>query len=95
MADEARDRYMTIQAVAEMLSCTERHIYDLIREGALQAIKVSGRMVRISEQSLNTFIETRRIDPESLYDPEMEQNALPIQPAVARSVWMSTKKPFP
>ena len=94
MADESRDRYVTIQAVADFLSCSERYVYDLIAEGSLQAIKLGSRAVRISEQSLNAFIESRRIDPEDFHDPEADKNIPPTQPAVAKSVWMTTKKTF-
>lgn len=65
--DNTKDRYITIQSVAETLSCTEQHIYALIREGALVSIKIGGRAVRISERSLQEFIAKNTVDPESFY----------------------------
>ena len=67
-----KDKYLTMQTVAEILSCTERHIYDLIVEGSLTAIKVGGRAVRVSEQSLIEFIEKRKVNPEDFFDPDNE-----------------------
>lgn len=83
-----KDKYLTMQVVADILSCSERHIYDLIVEGALTAIKVGGRAVRISEQSLIEFIEKRKINPEDLFDPDLE-NQQPAQTnQVAKSKWI-------
>jgi excisionase family DNA binding protein len=89
-----KDKYLTIQVVADILSCTERHIYDLIVEGALVAIKVGSRAVRVSEQSLNDFIEKRKINPEDLFDPDKdkEKKQASVAPAgqpVARPRWMN------
>jgi excisionase family DNA binding protein len=85
-----KDKYLTIQSVADTLSCTERHIYDLIVEGSLAAIKVGSRAVRVSEQSLNEFIEKQKINPEDLYDPDRDKKPAPAPaPAqIARSKWI-------
>jgi len=86
--DNTKDRYITIQSVAETLSCTEQHIYALIREGALVSIKIGGRAVRISERSLQEFIAKNTVDPESFYDPDAEIKDTPPGQPVARSKWM-------
>ena len=67
-----KDKYLTLQVVADLLSCTERHIYDLIAEGYLTAIKVGSRSVRVSEQSLIEFIEKQKVNPEDIFDPDNE-----------------------
>jgi len=88
-----QDRYLPLKTAAEILSCTERHIYDLIVEGSLKAIKVGSRAVRVSEQSLNDFIEKNIIKPEDLFDPDLVENSSPApvskhtQPVV-RAKWM-------
>ena len=67
-----KDKYLTLQTVAEILSCTDRHIYDLIVEGALDAIKVGGRAMRVSEKSLEEFIEKQKVNPADYFDPDNE-----------------------
>lgn len=56
----------------EILDCTERHIYDLIADGELLAIRIGSRAKRISEKSLEDFIKRRKINPEDLFDPDQE-----------------------
>ena len=89
-----QDKYLTLHVVADLLSCTERHIYDLIAEGSLMAIKVGSRSVRVSEQSLKDFIEKRKVNPEDFFDPDIEakSTATPRSPSawpVARSKFLT------
>jgi excisionase family DNA binding protein len=83
------DNYLKVQYVMEKLNCTERHIYNLIIEGELEAIKIGkGNAKRISESSLVAFIARRKINPEDLYDPDKEKKPAPAVPAtqqIARS----------
>lgn len=85
-----RDRYMTPAEVAETLSCTEQHVYNLIAQGFLLAIKIGSRALRISEQALREFIENNRFNPEDLYDLDREEQAdeKPKRPP-AKSMWMT------
>ena len=83
-----KPRYMTMESVAEILSCTERHVYNLVVEGRLEAIKIGSRAVRISEKSLHDFIDTSRVNPEDLYDPDTEKKENE-RPQIARSKWMT------
>ena len=85
-----KDKYLTLQTVAEILSCTDRHIYDLIVEGALDAIKVGGRAMRVSEKSLEEFIEKQKVNPEDYFDPDKETKpaAAPAEHPVARSKFL-------
>ena len=66
---DATDRYISAQKVAEILSCTDQYVYSLIREGTLDAIKIGPRALRISERSLNAFINAGRVDPEDYFAP--------------------------
>jgi excisionase family DNA binding protein len=85
----AADRWLTIQVAAERLSCTERHIYDLIVAGALEATKIGSRAVRVSELSLLAFVEKNKINPEDFFDPDKEKKpAAQQQTTVAKSRWM-------
>ena len=97
-----KDKYLTMTAVAEMLGCTERHISDLIIEGELIGLKIGSRAVRISEQSLTDFIKRHTINPDDLFDPDIEKQKQPIASipkqqqspeqkngqTIARSSWM-------
>lgn len=86
-----RDRYVTIQAAANILSVTERFIYDLIMERALIAIKVGSRAVRVSEQSLSDFIDSRRVNPDDAYgvDYKPDPDPKPVEKQrIAKSKWM-------
>jgi excisionase family DNA binding protein len=85
-----KDKYLTLQTVAEILSCTDRHIYDLIVEGALDAIKVGGRAMRVSEKSLEEFIEKQKVNPEDYFDPDKETKpaTTPAEHPVARSKFL-------
>lgn len=67
-------KYISMQKVANILDCTERHIYNLIIDGELIAIKIGGRAVRISENLLIEFIERKKINPDDLFDPDIENN---------------------
>jgi len=89
LKDAQRDKYVTMGVVAEILSCTERHVYDLVVEGSLTAIKVGSRAIRISERSVCEFIEKNKINPEDFYAPEIEEKktTAPPRPA-AKSRWM-------
>jgi len=84
-----KDRYITIQMVAEILTCKERHIYDLIVSGSLKAIKVGSRAVRISQQSLMEFIDGNRVNPDDFFDPDLEKQDHSEQKQVIRSNWMA------
>ena len=87
-----KDKYLTLHVVADLLSCTERHIYDLIAEGSLTAIKVGSRSVRVSEQSLKDFIEKMKVNPADFFDPDKEKQQSPTAPSerpVARSKFLT------
>jgi excisionase family DNA binding protein len=82
------DKYISVQAVAETLSCTDQYVYVLIREGSLAAIKIGQRAIRVSEKSLNEFIAGNRIDPEEYFAPEAQEPEPAPQKKIVRSNWM-------
>lgn len=51
-----KDKYLTIEEVAETLRVAYMTVYRWIKAGKLEAIK-AGKQYRISEKSLNNFIE--------------------------------------
>ena len=59
------DRYLPVHHVAKILSCSRSYVYELINRNLIRCIKIGDRGgVRISEQSLCSFIDSRQIDPE-------------------------------
>jgi excisionase family DNA binding protein len=64
---EKRDKFLMVNVAADRIGCCDQHIYNLVRSGELVAIRVGVRAMRISEKSLNTFINDRIIDPEEFY----------------------------
>ncbi len=63
-----KDRYFTIQWVAKRLNCSEQHVYLLLRQGKIMAIRIGDRAMRISEQSFDRFIEENIIDPDEFFE---------------------------
>lgn len=48
-------------AVAVRLACTRKHVYALVALGALEAVKIGPRGLRITEASLARFVERNRV----------------------------------
>ncbi len=88
MKEKAADKWLKIQSVAETLGCTDAYVYSLIREGAIKAMKLGERALRVSEWSLQKFISARVVNPEDYFAPE-DPSPEPEKPAIARSKWMS------
>jgi len=40
-------KFMYVSRVAEMLCCSEKHVYELIKDGKLDAIRLGKRVVRV------------------------------------------------
>ncbi len=83
-----KDKYLKVITVMERLNIKESYVRDLICEGELKAIKVGSRAIRISEQSLDEFIERRTINPGDLFDPEIENQQPAPTNQIARSKWI-------
>ncbi len=47
--------------VAEYLDCTRECVYDLVRRGQLEAVRLGPRAMRISEISVQGYLEKMRI----------------------------------
>lgn len=52
---------LTVEEVAERLRVTERMVRRLVACGLLAAIRISGRTLRIEEQSLDAYMEAHRV----------------------------------
>lgn len=58
-------RWMSTKDAADYLGVTLRSLYRFIDEGDLPAYKF-GRVIRLKEKDVETFIEASRIEPGSL-----------------------------
>jgi excisionase family DNA binding protein len=58
-------RWMSTKEAAEYLGVTLRSLYRFIDEGGLAAYKF-GRVIRLKQDDVETFIEASRIAPGSL-----------------------------
>ena len=63
----APTRMLTIATVARRLNCHISHVYRLIQEGRVEAFKIGTRALRVSEESLDRFIEAGRVDPDDYF----------------------------
>lgn len=57
-----------VKTAAIMLCCTERHIYNMIRDGDIRAVRLGKRGLRICKDSINTYTREHEIDPEEYYE---------------------------
>ena len=55
-------RWLRPHRVAGFLDCTRRHVYDLVREGKLTAIRLGNRDLRISESSVEEYLTQTKVD---------------------------------
>ena len=57
-----------VHHVAEILSCSDRHVRHLIKTGKLPAHKIGKRAYRIPKESVMQYLEDSRVDPEKFYE---------------------------
>jgi len=50
--------FIQIRSAAQKLCCTERHIYEMIKDGRLEAVRIGLRGTRVLKASLDNYIET-------------------------------------
>ncbi|MBW1992226.1 MAG: helix-turn-helix domain-containing protein [Deltaproteobacteria bacterium] len=50
--------------VAKYLDCSREHVYQLVAQGKLEAIRLGPRAIRISEASLQGFINKMKVEAE-------------------------------
>jgi excisionase family DNA binding protein len=89
--ESAKEKYITVQTVAERLSCTDNYVYALVKDGKLKAAKIGERALRVSETSVDRFLANNIIDPNDYFapaDPEPAKQETRAA-APARSTWMS------
>lgn len=65
--NQKSNRLLNVHHVARRLGCIENKVYSLIQDGSLKAIRIGKRALRITESSLNEFLESREINPEEYF----------------------------
>ena len=64
---EVTDRSLPVHRVAQILSCSRSHVYELISRGLISATRIGGRHgVRVPEKSLSSFIASRETGPKKM-----------------------------
>ena len=56
-------QFMYVKRAALALCCTEKHVYQLIRDGKIEAIRLGKRGLRVSRSSVDEFIRRNRVEP--------------------------------
>jgi len=54
-----REKYLYVSTVAQRLQCSNQHVYGLINSGELEAVRIGKRAIRVTETSLNRFLDAR------------------------------------
>lgn len=90
MKESVKDKFVTVQSLAARLSCTDAHVYNMIREGLIVAVKIGGRAVRISDNSIEAYLAANVIDPRECVVEEAPESNKGNERPVARSSWIST-----
>jgi excisionase family DNA binding protein len=89
--EKKQDRYLAVNQVAEILGCTERYVYEMVKNRKLRAIRLGSRAIRISGISLSEFIDSNTVDPDEYFGFQDARDPDP-EPAhsrkVVRSSWM-------
>lgn len=57
------DRFMTVREAADYCEVGVDLIYERIRDGSIQAYRLSGRTTRIRQSSLDQWIESTKTVP--------------------------------
>lgn len=59
--DLARERFLTVQEVADLMRVSSMTIYRLIKTGELPAVRV-GRSYRVAERDVDTYLASGYIN---------------------------------
>jgi excisionase family DNA binding protein len=61
------EKLLYIHRVAKALDCSRPMVYKLIYDGKIKAVRIGKRGIRISEASLNRFLEENTIIPDEFH----------------------------
>lgn len=63
----AAEKLIYVKTAAQMLCCTERHVYNMIQEGRLEAVRVGPRGMRVKKSSVDQYIRDNTVEPEDFF----------------------------
>ena len=64
MEREKIGRLLFVRTVAKRLNCSKRHVYRLIEDEQLKAIRLGPRGLRVPEEALGEFLNQQQQDNE-------------------------------
>jgi excisionase family DNA binding protein len=56
--------WIRVWRVAKFLDCSRDYVYDLVKAGQLEGIKIGSQGLRISQDSLEDFVEKNKLPAE-------------------------------
>ncbi|MGB5217124.1 MAG: helix-turn-helix domain-containing protein [Smithella sp.] len=56
-----------VKRAAAILSCTPKHVRDMVKDGRLEALKLGPRGIRVFVASVEEYIENNKVNPEDYY----------------------------
>ena len=62
-----KERLLYVHRVAKILDCSRPMVYKLLYEGKIKAVRIGKRGLRISETSLQKFLDENEIVPDEFH----------------------------
>lgn len=60
-------KLLYVKNVARILSCSDEHVYRLIRDGKIDAVRLGIRGIRVRETSVIRFVEQSKIKSDDFF----------------------------
>lgn len=61
-------RLIDVRNAANGLGCTPQHIYNMIKEGRIRAVRLGKRMgLRVPGEALDEFLSSRAVNPDDYH----------------------------
>ena len=67
MAETKTETLIHVRSAAGLLSCTEKHIYDMIKDGRLEAVRLGPRGLRVIKESVLKYVSENKVNPEDYF----------------------------
>ncbi len=63
MGVQVKDRLLNVQQVRSRLECSRSHVYNLINQGEIPAIRIGVRQgIRVRESEVDRFLEAHEVE---------------------------------
>lgn len=67
-----------VEAVAKLLDCSKRHVYDLVASGELPAFKIGRRGIRITDEAVRAWVARSQSLTQSTASPSAGETDKPL-----------------